>query len=184
MNDQVWGDQVGIVPFIQLLSTNGDGTGTTNIVGTYASVAETFELHGPTAADTHTVIERIMVYIQDTGTFAMESYGAVTPAAALSTGIKLDVTDSSGTSIINLTPEPVTINGEWGAYCYDIRVDDFGVGDQAMQARWTFTKFTADAGLWLNDGQKLVLTANDDLDDLVAQRVTCQGYRVGPGIFY
>ena len=90
MTDQVWGDQVGIVPFVQLLSTNGDGTG----------------------------------------------------------------------------------------------VDTFGVGDEAMQARWTFTKFTNGAGIWLNNGSKLVCTVNDDLDDLVAHRITCQGYKIGPGIHY
>ena len=177
-----WNDLVGIVPFVQLLSTNGDGTGTTEITGTYASAAETFELEGPTADNTHTVVERIMVYVQDTGIFDMEDYGAT--AAPLTNGITIDVMNSSDSSIVDLTPVPIKSNGQWGAYCYDVRVDTWGVGDEALQARWTFTKFTAGAGIWLNAGEKLVLTANDDFDDLVSQRVTCQGYRRGPGIQY
>ena len=164
------------VPFVQLLSTNGDGTGTTEITGDYIGAAETFELHGSTAVGDATIVERIMIFVEDTGIFGMEIYGA---GSALTNGLTLDVTDSAGSSIIDLTPVPIKSNGQWGAYCYDVRVDTWGVGDEALQARWTFTKFTNGAGIWLDDGAKLVLTANDTLTGLVSHRVTCQGFRQG-----
>ena len=181
MSSEVWKDQVGIVPFVQTLSTDGVGGGTTEILGDYSSAAETFEVAGPTAEDENLVIIRVMVYIEDNASIDVEGYGG---QAALSNGLTLDVTDSDGSSVVDLTPIPVKSNGDWGAYCYDTAVDTWGQGDQSFKARWTFSKFTNGAGLWLNNGQKLVLTANDSFTSLVAHRVIAQGYRRGPGVFY
>jgi hypothetical protein len=90
----------------------------------------------------------------------------------------------SDATIIDLTPEPVKTIGEWSSYCYDTAVDTWGVGDEAFKARWTLTKSTAGTGIWLNGGSKLSLVANDDFTDLVAHRVSAQGYKRGPGLMY
>ena len=181
MTTEVWKDQVGIVPFVQTMDTVGDGSGTTEILGDFSAAAETFEVAGPTAADEHLVIVRVMVYTEDNASIDVEGYGG---AAALTNGLTLDVTDSAGASVVDLTPTPIKSNGDWGAYCFDTAVDTWGQGDQAFKARWTFSKFTDGSGLWLNNGQKLVLTANDSFVSLVAHRVIAQGYRRGPGVFY
>lgn len=161
-------------PFVQLMSTNGDGTGDTEIIGTYASAAETFSITAAAAVDEFTVVERIIIYVRDTGSFDTGTYGN---AITLTKGLELAVKTSDGTTTIDLTPFPVKTSGDWAALCHDVTRNGWGAGDEFLTARWTFTKFSDGVGIVLNDGESLVLTANDDFDDLVSHRVTCQGYR-------
>ncbi len=157
--------------FVQHLSTNGDGTGTATLAGNYASAAETFELADQTGV-AETVVTRLIVFVQDTGVFDAEGFGAL---SVLTNGITLNVTDSSGTEIFDLTPTAITSNSMWGMYAYDVDVKPWGVGDEILLARWTFSKFIPD-GLVLTDGEKLVATVNDDLSGLGDFRLTAEGY--------
>lgn len=162
------------LPFVQVLSTNGDGTGDTDMTGDYSSAAETFELHGPTAYEDYTIVERILVYVEDAGTFDTGDYGN---AVTLTNGIDLAVTTSTGTVQVQLTPVSVKTSGDWAALCYDVSQNGWGTGNEFLTARWTFTKFTDGRGLVLNDGSKLVCTVNDDMRGLVHHRITCQGWK-------
>ena len=159
-------------PFVQLLSTNGDGTGTTNAIGDYSSAAETFELADQTDA-LETVVVRLIVYVEDSGAFDAAGYGN---AGVLANGITVSVLSAAGAEIIDLTPDPIKSNGGWASLAYDTQVATWGTGNEFLVTRWTFGKFTPDGGIVLTDGERLVVNVNDDLTDLVAHRFTAQGY--------
>jgi hypothetical protein len=157
----------------QFLSTNGDGTGDINIVGDYSSAAETFEVENPPMVAA-TVIERIVVYIRDTGAFSAEKYGA---RASLPVGLNLDVRSADDNVLFSLTPDAIRNNGEWGKYCFEVDTKKWGGGDQILVARWSFVKFTEAAeGIVLNNGERFVLTVNDDFQSLVTHTILAQGY--------
>lgn len=159
-------------PLVQYLSTNGDGTGTINAIGTYAAAAETFEVQ-PAAGETY-VLSRIMWYVSDAGNFDADKWGN---AITLTNGITLKVLASDGTELVDLTPQPIKTTGNLANYCYDVDVKAWGVGNQVMVARWTFAKHTAGGeGVILNEQERLVIGLNDDFDDLVEQHWVVEGY--------
>ena len=162
---------MAFVPFTQRLSTNGDGTGTTSIVADYGTVGETFEVANPSSV-AYTVVSRIIVFVQDTGVFSQVKFGATT---ALTNGIVLDVQRADDSVLYPLTAAPIKKNGDWAALMFDVDVKAWGVGDEALVGRWTFSKFVP-GGLVLKDGARLVAAVDDDMTDLVDFVLTAQGY--------
>ncbi len=163
------------VPFVQLLSTVGDGTGTTDMVGDYSSVDGVFSVAGG-AGDDAITIARLLIFVQDAGVFDAERYGN---GIVLTNGIDLAVKDAAGTStVVQLTPAPIKTSGDLSALAYDTQFVSVGTGDKYSTTRWTFSKF-ASPGLVLNKGQQLVATLSDDFTGLVHHRMTVQGTRPG-----
>lgn len=160
---------MGTRPLVQLLSTNGDGSGVTNAVGDYSSVAETFEID---SGSNTIVVARLVGYIRDTGQFAAEGYGA---GAELTNGVSVAVFNSSDVKQFDLTPAPIKNNGEWSGLCYDTQVQSWGIGDEFLSFRWSFEKFADDGGLVLDQGDKLVVTLNDSFVVLLAQTFMANG---------
>jgi hypothetical protein len=153
---------------VQLLDTNGDGTGITDAVGTYAGAADEFYIEAPAGVTLE--IHRLIVTVRDTGAFDAEQYGN---AAALTNGITLEHRDSDDNTVATFTPDPILTNTDWGTYCFDVDVKTWGIGDEVMLARLTFTKFGS--AVTLTPGERLVVTVNDDLDDLVSHRFVVEG---------
>ena len=158
-------------PVVQQLSTVGDGTGTVEMVGNYATPTE-FSVDGPTAPDEYLYLERILIFVQDTGVFDAEGWANM---GTLTNGIDLKVVDSSDNTLVQLTPAPIKSSGDLAALCHDVVFADYGTGENYATARWTFTKFSPD-GLVLNNGERLVATVNDNFTVLTKQRMTVQGY--------
>jgi len=157
-----------------MLSTNGDGTGTTSAIGNYASTAETFELvAGP--ASPSLVVRRMLVTVRDSGAFDAELYGN---GVELPNGLTLHVADADDVLLYSLTPTPIVRNADWTSVCYDAQILTWGIGDEFLAVRWTFAKSMHDSegGIVLEAGDKLVLTANDDLTSLIDHTFTCEGY--------
>jgi len=124
-------------PIYQYLATS---TGGTNAVGDYStgvggSSGAIFAITPP--AGTAYRIERMMIHIQDTGAFAAEKYGYMT---ALSNGIQVRVSGTTGVLHDLTDAKPVKTNAQWGRLCYDVRVDTWAAGDEYLSARWTFSK--------------------------------------------
>jgi len=128
-----------------------------------ASVAKVYKYE---VAATRTLsLERMIVYIKDTGTFDADLYGN---GAILGNGILVSVEYADGTSLDLLDGEPVKTNSHWAALCHDVTYHDIGTGDNIATVRWTFGR--AGAPLILEVGDSIEVTIQDNLTVLTGQR--------------
>jgi hypothetical protein len=159
----------------QLLSTNGDGTGTTNANGDYRDAptgagAEEFYIQAP--AGQVYKLARMIPYLRDTANWSADNYGDF--AGALSVGFEFKKYDAAGVETLNLNGgQAIQANADWGHLCYDVDLISFGAGDDFMVVRWTFAK--SGQPLTLNPGEKLSVTFNDNLTGLVEHTFMIQG---------
>ena len=173
--------------WVQVLSTNGDGTGTIEMTGDYSSTATEFSYDSKAVAalsaqtENYDLVSRILVFVQDSGAFDAEKYGN---NIDLTNGIDIKVVDSEDNLLMQVTPAPIKTSGDWAALCHDVVYQEFGTGDKFLTARWTFSKFASDDGLRLNVGDRLVVTVNDLMTGLVHHRITAQGHTATEGPSY
>ena len=153
----------------RFLDTNGDGTGTKNARGNYASAATPLYFKATTTVNLH----RMIIHIGDTTGMQAQKYGNI---AELTNGYTVKVIDNDNVTelmdLCNLVP--IKSNGGIGRYCYDVELRTWGAGNEFVQARWTFAK--AGQPLRLKQGQRLSITLNDDLTGLLEHYFMVQGY--------
>lgn len=154
-----------------LLSSNGDGTGTTNANGDYSSTPLSLKYSDGDASDT-CLIHRLIVMIEDAGSFDSGKYGN---NITVTNGIRVYVRDSEDNILEELTAFPITTNGEWGGHCHDITVHSFGSGNEVMSVRWTFSKSGQPVILNYTDGEYLEVYLNDDFSGLLKHYFLIQG---------
>jgi len=117
-------------------------------------------------------IARMIVYIEDAGSFDMEKYGN---GLTLVNGIHISVKDSGGTEIVDLDGGVnVFSNGGWGALCHDVTVHTYGTGNNSLTARWTFAK--SGTPVSLSSGEEFIVTLHDDFTALVKHTFMIQGF--------
>lgn len=154
----------------QYLDSNGDGSGTINLVGNYASAAAEFYYTNPN----HTVqIERMIVMVEDTGNMSGDYYGST--ASALTNGIKLQVRDNNGNILTDIMAgAPILTNNDWQGKCHDLILPIWAAaGNKNYSVRWTFSK--SGKPIVLAPDWRLSLILNDDLTGLVKHRYQVQG---------
>jgi hypothetical protein len=157
------------------LDTVGNGTGTKNANGNYSGAAEEFLIAPDSGEDW--VITRMVVSIEDTAGIQADEYGNL--GAALTNGIKVEVHNSSGLLYSLTDPSlPVKTNAQWGVYCFDVDMKSWGTAptDDLLLVRWTFAKSGQPIKLRSREGEKLVVTLNDNLTGLIAHYFVVQGY--------
>ena len=153
----------------QFASSNGDGTGDYNLIGDYSTPAN-FDV--VPASGKIFVVTRVMITVEDSGTFNGEGYGVL---AALTNGVVVTLRDASGV-VATLTPDPVKRNLDWGTLCYDISFTDGFASNQALLARWTFAKEKR-SGLILDQRKGLFIRValSDDLQGLINHKFLFKG---------
>lgn len=156
----------------QYLSTNGDGTGTTNAVGSYSVGSPGKFYITPPAAEDY-FITRMIVTVEDTTGFAAAEYGNL--GAALTNGVLVQISSDTKTTQ-SLTPAPVTTNALWGSFCYDVQLKSFGVGNEFLLVRWTFDRSGMPVFLQGSENAELSVICQDDLSGLDVHRFLVQGY--------
>jgi len=118
------------------------------------------------------VIHRMIVHYRDTGNVVADKYGS---GITLTNGILARILSPSDSVLVDLFDGvPVTANEGWLNVCYDFSVLSALGNNVIFGARWTFAK--CGTPIVLRPGQKLVLTLEDDFDDLIEQRFMVQGY--------
>ena len=110
-------------------------------------------------------IARLLVFVEDAKIIAAD-YGNI--SGGLTVGVKLAVEDWGGTVLNDLMDGGTVKNSAgWAKYCFDADAKAWGVGNEFLPVRWTFTK----AGVYLrlsgDEPSALVITLNDDLTGLV-----------------
>jgi hypothetical protein len=153
------------------LDANGDGTGNKSFVGDY-SLAQEIAYIQP-GADEVFYLARMIVSIQDGVGFAAAKYGAIN--GGLSNGIQIRVIDDTGVLVDLTDGVPILNNASWAGFCYDADVKAWGVGDEFLPVRWTFSKSGAPIKLIGANNARLEVLMDDDLTDLVAHRFLVQG---------
>jgi hypothetical protein len=157
-------------PVFGLLGTTGLDSGTTSLIGNYS--VEAVSAYIEPAENDYMVINRVIISIEDFGSFDSGGYGN---GAALTNGITVNLRDK--TEIVEtLTAWPITQNGHWAGQCHDLTVHAFGSGNEFMSVRWTFGSAGRPLVLNGSDGHRLEFVMNDDFSGLVAQRFFVQGY--------
>ncbi len=154
----------GVLPKEYLNVNLKDGS-TVNANGDYSITATDFKY---TATKDDTRIERMIIYIEDTG-IQTGRYGGST---AVTNGVKTFVSRNSVKTYLH--PDlPVTSNGEWSSLCYDVSWLNFGSGNDAIIVRWTFGK--SGTPIVLKTGDEIGVELNDDFTALVQHIFTIQG---------
>ena len=130
---------------------------------------------GVTAPDDETwVLERMILKVRGDNTgISAANYGNI---AALTNGISVIVRDESETQILDLTDTlRIQNNADWGRECFDIRLDDYGSGDNFIVGRWSF--FRSGSPIVLKPGRSFGLVLRDDLSTLGAQFFKVHGFK-------
>ena len=128
---------------------------------------------GPPPAGEVWNLWRALVYIQDSGAFRAEGYGAAS-STGLTNGLLLKVVGTTGNEVLDLLDgHPIKRNAGWALYCYDADLKSWSVGDEMLVARWTFNN--AGVPIVLSSTEKLQMTVRDNLTGLVEQSIVIQG---------
>jgi hypothetical protein len=152
-----------------------DGTNNPNANGDYSTTAGEFVIEVP-AGETKLNLSRVIVYIEDSGTFKAETYGAL---AALTNGVSL-VIEKNGVETDLTDSTPIKTNAQWGRLCYDVDVKTWGNGNSATVVRWTFSKSGVDLSLQMGD--RVIVRLNDNLTGLIDHTFLFQGYSENHGL--
>lgn len=149
---------------------NAAGSGQTAIDGSVTPVE--FFIRPP--GDEIWRIARMVVFIEDSKINA-DDYGAI--VGGLTNGVELYVADDNG--IINHLMDNGAVNSsaEWAEYCYDADAKFWGVGNEFLTVRWTFTKAGVPIRLDGSKRQRLAILIQDDLTGLIGQEFIVQGYK-------
>ena len=150
------------------------------MIGDYSVTPETFSL-GPAEKEVWQ-LQRLTVYIQDTGNFNVASYGN---GITLTNGIELKLFEGE-TEIANFqTSSPIKSNADWGRFCFNNSYLNFGQGDNAFIARWDISpNFVWMHGIGTPDhptaGNTVRVTLNDDFSGLTSHTFLLEGNIVEP----
>jgi len=152
------------------------GTNTIEMLGDYSTISGNFRI--ATTGTELLVITRMMVSVEDTGSFDAEKYGN---GIVCTNGIQVVVHDWDDSLIYPLVngAHPIKTNADWGAYCYDVDVKDWGTGNEFLVARWTFAKHGAPIylrGKGELGGEHIDVLLNDIYTGLVHHHMLFQGH--------
>ncbi len=161
--------------FSRYLDVAGDGSGNSVANGDYSSAPEEFFCQP--AAGSVILVNRMIISIADAvGSFDAGNYGAL---AALTNGVQVKVLDDDDNVLMDLTDAvPIKTNAQWGQLCFDVDLKDWGTigtGDGLLLVRWTFSKAGNPIRLVGDNGHRLAVILNDDLQGLTSQLFLIQG---------
>ena len=126
-----------------------------------------------TATEDTEKVWNIHVYIEDSGTLDAGTYGAISPTAALTNGMSLQVVWADGTVEDLFAGDPVKTNANWAQHAEEVTLVNWGAGNNAYSALLRFPG----PGLTLLAGDKVRMIVNDDLTPLIIHTAQVQGTR-------
>jgi len=153
------------------LDTVGDGSGTTDAIGNYAT-ATAFKITPP--SDRIFVLSRMIVQVVDNGNFDADKYGN---NVTLTNGLLMCVRDSNEGILLDLCDnQAIKTNAGWAAVCYDSREDAYGTGNSYLSVRWTFSKSGAGIRIDGTQGQDFAVILEDNFSTLIKHVFMVQGW--------
>ena len=153
----------------QNVSSNGDGTGVTDLKG--AAPADYFVI--PPAGEKYR-LKRMNVAQIDANFNAATGYGA---GSALSVGITITTENASGI-IKNYTPVPIKRTYDWALLAGIDATGTAAAGADINLVRWTFAKGCSDILLDGSKGEFLRVSFGDAMNFMDSVRIQVQGCKV------
>ena len=139
----------------RFLDALGTGLGSINMNVNGSVTPQEFKV---TAADDELLeIKRLIFFVRDDRGFDAAGFGA---GVALANGIEIYKEFDNGDTINLMTQKSIKTNCDFAAYCYDVTLWEFGLGDEFLAARYTFTK--DGASIILRPGDSVVCQINDN----------------------
>jgi len=167
---------LGLQPVFKFLSKAEDGdqtNGNVNAKYNYSDGGLGLTKFKITAPDNHfLVLYRMIVTVRDGGSFDSGSYGN---GITLTNGIKFYVKDDTHQDDRIITTTPILTNPDWGIYCYDTVLSNYGSGDEQLSVRWTFAKGGRPVILDGDKNEEVGLILNDDFSGLKGHYFNMQG---------
>jgi len=127
-------------------------------------------------------INRMLLFVRDNAAFASsEDYGG---GGALDPGISLGVYSTQDgvadqlSYLLTDVNHTIKTNADWGAYCYDLALVDWGTGDEMITARWTFAKSGKPVYLSGDKGESLAAVVAGTCSHLVDHHLLVQGHYI------
>lgn len=155
--------------FMQLLSTSGDGTGTTDMSIDGSITPVDFYIQPPIGEKWY--VSRWILYLQDEKGFDVTKWGS---NGTLTNGVKLFI-ERDG--VETQTGGAFTTNGDVAAATYDMALHTFGSADDIIVARLAFTEMGACVELNGTTNDKLIVRISDNLSSVSKQTVQAQGFK-------
>lgn len=157
-----------VQPFARRLDTVGDGTGTSNAIGNYASPTR-FMLKP--AAGELLIINELHIYVEDGGAFDSGLYGN---NIVLTNGINVELVQ--GSLVGNLQgANAIMSNSHWTRVTFSTQTMDFGSGNNAIAWRWSFKEMFVPLTLTAED--ELAVILQDNFTGLVNHSFSARGAR-------
>lgn len=158
------------LPMFKFLDTVGDGSGSTSANVNGAITPVVFKMQ-PAAGEIHQ-LHRLIIHYRDTGVFDAEKYGN---GIVVTNGVLVQILKKADDSVIlDLTGGlPITVNAHWARLSYDVRIDAYGIGDEYLTARWTFSR--SGGPISVSDDEYFAVTLRDDFTGLIDQTFMLQG---------
>lgn len=149
-------------PLSRYLTDDGTDSGVKDASSNHAAAATEWKI--APGARTVMLIKRMIVGYKDTGGGTVDEFGNI--GVALTNGISFCKRNASGTLVDYTDGVPVTTNGDWARYCYDVQRVDWGNGPDVFTARWTFERDGYSIDLSAADGEYFCAELHDDLSGL------------------
>jgi len=166
----------GPEPLYQFLSDNGAADGNNNVILDHSNGGspglQSYFILAPAGWDY--VINRMIVSIEDTGSFDSGGYGN---GAQLTAGFQVRLWSSAGLKYDLLNGETIKQNGQWAQTCHDVTRHNFGSGNEWLTVRWTFGLAGHPLILQGDHAESLIVEARDNLTHLVSHHFMVQGWK-------
>lgn len=158
----------------QIMSTNGDGTGTLSQNVDGSSTPVLFYIQPP-SGEKYT-LRRMNIHGIDGNWNNASHYGAL--GAALTTGIKI-YTEINGGALIKDYTRDITIKRthDWALLAGVDSISVGGAGEDPLLVRWTFKRGSCDIILDGSKNERLVIEIGDNLVNLTDQLAMVQGFK-------
>jgi hypothetical protein len=161
-------------PFAQLLSSNGDGTGTTNAKGNYSTGSPGIFYLQPPAGQVW-CLTSLPILITDDGALDAGRYG---DALVLTNGFLLEVKSGATVKLDLCGGLPILTNADWGRCGATPFLIDWGVGDDSLAVILNFTQlYGLPLRLVGDNNDRLQLTVRDNTANIVSHYLQAMGYK-------
>lgn len=145
----------------RFLDTVGDGSGSIDAAVNGSGTPVDFSYICPAGRICY--VNMLIVGVVTDGKINSGEYGNVT---ALTNGVTAWFKEKEGDPLINRTIQlPVKLTTDWQMYSHDLKISNFGVGNETLTVKHDFR--TAGAPLIMLPGGQYTIRIADDLSDLV-----------------
>jgi hypothetical protein len=157
---------------IRFLDTNGNGTGTKEVLGNYAVTATNFYIQPP--AGSIYILTQFYIQLSDAGAFGQSVYGSL--ATALTNGLLIRAYRGTVVALDLTDGIPVKYNDQFYHLSSDTQVISWSGGLNTLTSSFDYRTFNTPLVLDGNYNDKLQVTLNDDFTLLVDQTFMVRGY--------